>query len=107
MEDSSSKFIALSLAWLWIVSAIIVITASIISLVKVKFKIDRVGLGVIIIYNLLFIGQLILSIFILKVSGDYSRVPKAASVINVVLKNFDIVFKAYFTFEMYRVRLWL
>jgi hypothetical protein len=23
------------------------------------------------------------------------------------LKNMDIIFKAYFTFEMYRVRIWL
>ena len=26
---------------------------------------------------------------------------------NSILKNLDIAFKAYFTFEMYRVKLWL
>ena len=33
--------------------------------------------------------------------------PKSALLINLIIKNLDIVFKAYFTFEMVRVRLWL
>jgi hypothetical protein len=67
-----------TLAWLWIISTLIVITASAWSLVKVKFKIDRVGLGVILFYNVLFIMQSIDSIITIFYGGDTKRVPKSA-----------------------------
>ena len=79
--NNTSKDVLLinqTLAWLWIISAIVVITASAWSLAKVKFKIDSVGLGVIIFYNVLFIMQLIASIITIIYDGDTKRIPKAA-----------------------------
>jgi hypothetical protein len=61
---------AKSMAYLWIISAVVVIPITLIALIRIKFKIDRVGLGVILFYNLLFILYFSTSVVVLVVDGD-------------------------------------
>jgi hypothetical protein len=61
---------AKSMAYLWIISAVVVIPITLIALIRIKFKIDRVGLGVILFYNILFILYFSTSVVVLVVDGD-------------------------------------
>ena len=107
--SNQANFLAQSVAWIWIVSAVLVIPISIYALARIRFKIGRVGLFVISFYNVLFVLELYASIATLIALAEDSTTgaPKVAIVITQVLKNLDIVFKAYFTFEMLRVRIWI
>jgi len=58
------------MAYLWIISAVVVIPITLIALIRIKFKIDRVGLGVILFYNILFILYFSTSVVVLVVDGD-------------------------------------
>lgn len=69
-----------------------------------RFRLDRFGLLVILFYNLVFLMECGLSIVVLANNGT---APFGLSLTVQILKNLDMVFKAYFTFEMYRVRIWL
>jgi hypothetical protein len=55
---TNNIFLTDSIAWLWIISAALVVTTSLYALVKVRFKIDRVGLLVIAFYNIVFSCEL-------------------------------------------------
>lgn len=92
---------------LWILSAILVITLSAIALFRIRFRMALSGLLVIAFYNLLFLVELIVSIYILVCLSLETPVDPSALLVTAVIKNLDMVFKAYFTFEMYRVRLYL
>ena len=92
---------------MWIISSLIVNTISLVALIRIRFKIDRVGLGVIAFYNILFVLYFSSSIVTLVDDGDTAKIPQGITIMNSLLKNFDIAFKAYFTFEMYRVKVWL
>lgn len=97
-------FLTASLAYLWIFSALTILALSFFALHSVKLKMDHVGLTVIAFYNFVFLGEMGVSIDILANDGN---IPRWANIMTQVLKNMDIIFKAYFTFEMYRVRIWL
>jgi hypothetical protein len=60
---------------MWIISASVVISISLAALVRIKFNIDRVGLSVIIFYNILFLLYFSSSIVTLVDDGDSAKIP--------------------------------
>jgi hypothetical protein len=74
-EDGQEKFLSLSTAYMWIISASVVISISLAALVRIKFNIDRVGLSVIIFYNILFLLYFSSSIVTLVDDGDSAKIP--------------------------------
>ncbi len=84
-----THFVSMSLAWLWIISAAIVIPLSLWGLFKARPS--REGIFVIAFYNIVFALELYASAATLASLWGDGDPPVTAMTITVVLKNLDLV----------------